>query len=169
MGRSCHARPRSASVGAGLAAAILGSAAVTLMMGCPVLARFAGYAKPTRFLAIRGLCLLATGLVALPFASAIPSSLALLLAATVAAVSRSGVPRRTHFCLLHRSPTDPAAAGPRSTTASSPDAPNSPAHHRRRSLSAQLGLTKGIAPVLRMPSTERPDPGAIAAGADRPR
>ena len=36
------------------------------MMGCPVLAQFAGYAKPTRFLAVRGLCLLATGLVALP-------------------------------------------------------------------------------------------------------
>jgi len=98
-----------------------------------------------------------------------PSSLALLLAATVAAVSRSGLPRRAHFCLLHRSETGPAAAGPRSKTASSPYAPNSPARHRRRGLSAQLGLTKGIAPVLPMPSTERPDPGAIAAGADRPR
>ncbi len=64
--------PRAASIGAGLAAAILGSAAVTLMMGCPVFAHFAGYAKPTRFLAVRGLCLLATGLVALPLASAIP-------------------------------------------------------------------------------------------------
>jgi hypothetical protein len=42
------------------------------MMGGPVLAQFAGYAKPTRFLAVRGLCLLATGLVALPLASAIP-------------------------------------------------------------------------------------------------
>ena len=42
------------------------------MMGCPVLAHFADYAKPTRFLAVRGLCLLATGLMALPLASAIP-------------------------------------------------------------------------------------------------
>jgi hypothetical protein len=41
------------------------------MIGCPGLARFAGYAKPTRFLAVRGLCLLATGLVALPLANAI--------------------------------------------------------------------------------------------------
>src|SRR5271165_2844214 len=40
--------PRAASIGAGLAAAILGSAAVALMC-CPVLAQFAGYAKPTRF------------------------------------------------------------------------------------------------------------------------
>ena len=53
--------PRPASTGAGLAAAIPGSAAVTVMMGCPVPARFAGYAKPARFLAVRGLCLLATG------------------------------------------------------------------------------------------------------------
>ena len=63
---------RAASIGAGLAAAVLGSAAVTLMTGGPVPAHFAGYAKPTRFLAVRGLCLLATGLVALPLASAIP-------------------------------------------------------------------------------------------------
>ncbi len=61
-------------------------------MCCPVLAQFAGYAKPTRFLAVRGLCLLATGLVALAPRQCQPSSLALLLAATVAAVSRSGVP-----------------------------------------------------------------------------
>ncbi len=64
--------PRAASIGAGLAAAILGRAAVALMMGAPVLAQFAGYAKPTRFLAVRRLCLPATGLVALPLASAIP-------------------------------------------------------------------------------------------------
>ena len=104
--------PGSASVGAGLAAAILGSAAVTLMMGCPVLARFAGYAKPTRFLAIRGLCLLATGLVALPLASAIPSSLALLLAATVAAVSRSGVPRADSLLPPAQEPDRPRRSRP---------------------------------------------------------
>ncbi len=71
FGRSCHPRPPGGINRRRTCGGVLGSASVALMC-CPVLPQFAGYAKPTRFLAVRGLCLLATGLVALPLASAIP-------------------------------------------------------------------------------------------------
>jgi MFS family permease len=63
---------------------LLGGAAVALLLACSVLAQLAGFGRPARYLEMRGLPLLATGLVLLALAGAISSLALLLIAATVA-------------------------------------------------------------------------------------